>query len=204
MASGLLLPRMRVVEVAMDGGHPLHQGAGIVHQGVGGNADGRIGAERLDEERHPEVAAGLEPFRLREDREARIENPLVVQQLLAEALVLAEIEVARTAAGVAHFLGLQQCRHQHVAHHAVAEHLGHVEDQLRLPARQSLQELGHVAEERQDRDAVAQLPEGAHHLRHDHVQVFLGGPHRLDRGAHGDLHSSSPMPQRANAKGSPP
>jgi hypothetical protein len=42
-----------VMHLLMDGDYPFHQIGGVIDQGVAIDADGSIGPEWLDEQRHP-------------------------------------------------------------------------------------------------------------------------------------------------------
>ena len=60
LAFDVLLGQRRVVQLLPDGRHPLHQGHRVVHQGLAPDPERGVGPERLDEQRHPKVPAGLE------------------------------------------------------------------------------------------------------------------------------------------------
>ena len=106
----------------------------VVHQRLAADAERRVRAQRLDEQRHAQVAAGLEGGLAGEDGEARIEDVLEGEQLLGEPLVLAEVQLAGAAAGVLEAEQVEQPGDGDVAEDVVAEHLHQVEDQLGLPA----------------------------------------------------------------------
>src|SRR4051794_34606306 len=78
------------------------------------DADRGVGAERLDEQRHPQVAAGLEARVLREDREIGGAYLVKGEELLGERLVLLDVELAGAAAGVGHAEQIEQADDAHV------------------------------------------------------------------------------------------
>ena len=96
-----------------------------------------------------------------------IEDVLEGQELLGEPLVLAEVELARAAAGVAHAQQLEQAGDRDVAEDVVAEHLHQVEDEVGLAAREPGDEPLDVAVDAEDGDPVPQAAEGAGDLGHD-------------------------------------
>ena len=74
---------------------------GGLDEGLGGDADGGVHPQRLDEQRQPEVAGGLQVGVEGEDGEVRGGDPLEPQQLLGQALVLPDVQLAGAAAPVA-------------------------------------------------------------------------------------------------------
>ena len=208
----VLLGQGGVVQLLPDVGHPLHQGHGVVHQRLAADAERGVGAERLDEERHPQIAAGLERLLPGEDREPGIEDVLERQELLGEPLVLAEIELAGAAAGVLEAEQIEQAGDGNVAEDVVAEHLHEIEDQVRLAAGQPGDQPLDVAVDAEDGDPVPQAPERPGHLGNDRLVVLRVFVFAVEIGQDGDLHASSfrfralarSMPQRASDTGSPP
>jgi hypothetical protein len=129
-----LFRESRIVQLLADVVHPLHQGDGIVHQRLPPDAERGVRTKRLDEERHPEVPAGLERLLPGEHRESGIEDVFEGQELLGESLVLTEVELARAAAGVLEAEQVEQPGDGDVAKDVVAKHLHQIEDQIRPPA----------------------------------------------------------------------
>ena len=76
---------------------PLHQRGRVADERVGADPDRGVGPERLDEQGHPQVAAGLQVV-AREDGEVGVEDLVEGQRLLGQPLVLAQVELARPAA----------------------------------------------------------------------------------------------------------
>ena len=172
----------------MDDGDPLHQRDRVVDQRLSPDAERGVRAERLHEQRHPEVAAGLERSLAREDGVARIENVLEGEQLLGESLVLAQVELARSAAGVANAEQLEQAGDGDVAEDVVTEHLHQVEDEVGLAAGQAGDEALDVTVDAEDRDPVPQPAKGPRHLGDDGIVLFRVLVLAVEIGQHGDLH----------------
>ena len=95
--------------------------------------DRGVGPERLDEQRHPQVAAGLEVV-AGEDREVGIEDLLVGEATLGQRLVLPERQLARPAAGVGYPSRSSRPAIGTSAADVGAEHLHQVEDRGRACA----------------------------------------------------------------------
>src|SRR6185436_12340641 len=105
-----------------------HQGDRIAHQGVAVDAYRGVGGQRLDEQRHPQLSGGLEVRVLAENGEVGVEDVLESEDLLGEALVLAQEELSRAAAGVVEPEELEQAGHGDVGARVLAEALEQVED----------------------------------------------------------------------------
>ncbi len=190
----------------MDRRDPFHEGVGVVHQRLAADAERRVRAQRLHEERHAQVAAGLERGLAPEHRVARVEDVFESEQLLGEALVLAQVQLPGPAPGIPQTEQLEQAGDGDVAEDIVAEHLHQVEHQLGPAAGESGGEPLHVAVDAEDGDAVAKPPERARHLGDDLIVILRVLVLAVEVGENGDLHdrSSSPMPQRASDTGRPP
>ena len=143
-------------------------GGGVVDQGVAADPDRGVGPERLDEQRHPQVAAGLEVV-LGEDGEVGIQDVVEGQRLLGQPLVLPQVQLARPAAGVADAEQVEDPGHGDVAPDVVAEHLQQVEDQVGLAPLHARDELAQVAVDAEDRRRVPPLAEGLGDLIDHHV-----------------------------------
>ena len=138
----VLLGQRGVAERLVDVRHAFHELLGVAHERALVDADRRVHAQRLDEERHAQVAAGLEVGLRVERGEVRVGNLLEREQLLRQRLVLLEEDLAGSAAGVGQLEQVEHARDSHrAAQDVVAERLDEIEHELRLALLQALDHL---------------------------------------------------------------
>src|SRR5881394_60918 len=184
-ALDVLLREGRVAERLVDVEHALHELLRVAHEGAHVDPDRGVHPQRLHEQRHPQVAAGLELGARCERREIRIRDVLEREQLLRQRLVFLEIYFTGAAARVRQPEQVQQPRDAHgAAEDVVAERFDEVEDQigLRLLERDHVRD---VVANRHDPRFVARFHERRFDLLHHDVRLLVAG---LEVGEDRDVH----------------
>jgi hypothetical protein len=174
--------------------HALHQLRRAPHQRLAVHSHGRVSGQRLDEQRHAQIAARLEVMGGREYGEVRGGDLVEREQLLRQRLVLPDEHLAWPAARVGDVHQVEQTVHRRRTEGEVlAEVLQQIEGQVGLLLVEPAQQLAHVIVNAEHRRLVSARTQGARDLFH-HCVVGTLVRWGLEIGQDRDLHSRSCMP----------